>query len=94
MSLVDAWRSIQQLCRSGEGSGSEGPSGNGMAHLSEEERRALRSQLYKQLAPQSWNDSVEYYCAVCNSAKEEGDAGKPESDPGRRKRRKPTESLA
>nr|PIL96547.1 histone lysine methyltransferase SET2 [Toxoplasma gondii COUG] len=71
ISVVEAWRNIQQLCRSvgadeDGGHRSSSPScSSPVASLSKEERSAVRSQAYRQLPPRVWNDNLELHCAVC-----------------------------
>ncbi|PFH33193.1 histone lysine methyltransferase SET2 [Besnoitia besnoiti] len=82
VSLVDAWRQIQQLCRSvsspaqsenaaaaAAASSSASPSSSSAA-LSEEEKQAVRALAFRQLAPRAWNDNLELHCAVCENVKE------------------------
>ncbi|KEP66502.1 UNVERIFIED_CONTAM: histone lysine methyltransferase SET2 [Hammondia hammondi] len=71
ISVVEAWRNIQQLCRS-VGSGEDGGHRSSSpscfspaASLSKEERNVVRSQAYRQLPPRVWNDNLELHCAVC-----------------------------
>ncbi|CBZ53059.1 hypothetical protein NCLIV_028480 [Neospora caninum Liverpool] len=78
ISLVEAWRNIQQLCRSvgsrdaiadvSSPSRSSPPvscDSPAPSPLSKEERAAVRSQAYRQLPPRVWNDNLELHCAVC-----------------------------